>query len=112
MNIITLGVDLAKNVLQLHGVDSAGKVVVTKRLSRVKLAGYIAKLPPCLIGMEACGSANYWARKFQNFGHEVKLMSPQFVKPFVKGNKNDRNTVRQFVKQHHTLQCFLYHLSL
>lgn len=91
MNIVTLGVDLAKNVFQLHGVDSTGKTLVTKRLSRAKLASYIAKLPPCLIGMEACGSANYWTRKFQSYGHEVKLMSPQFVKPYVKTNKNDSN---------------------
>lgn len=91
MNIITLGIDLAKNVFQLYGVDSTGKVVVTKRLSRAKLTSYITKLPSCLIGMEACRSANYWARKFQSFGHEVKLMSPQFVKPYVKTNKNDSN---------------------
>jgi len=91
MNISILGLDLAKNVFQLHGVDSAGKVVITKRLSRAKLINYIAKLSPCLIGMEACGGANYWARKFQSFGHEVKLMSPQFVKPYLKSNKNDFN---------------------
>ena len=89
MTIMTLGIDLAKNVFQLHGVDSQGKVVLRKRLARSKLLEYIAKLLPCRIVMEACGGANYWARQFMALGHEVKLISPQFVKPFVKGNKND-----------------------
>ena len=76
----------------MHGVDSNGNVVLQKRLSRNKLAEFIVNLPTCLIGMEACGGAHYWARKFQSFGHEVKLMSPQYViKPYVKTNKNDCN---------------------
>ena len=91
MNVTTLGIDLAKNVFQVHGVDGQGKVVLRKRLSRLELGGFIAKLSPCLIGMEACGSSHYWARKFIAFGHQVKLMSPQFVKPYVKSNKNDAN---------------------
>jgi transposase len=91
MSISSLGIDLAKNVFQLHGTNDLGKVVLTKRLSRAKLPKFVAKLSPCLIGMEACGSANYWARKFKSFGHEVKLISPQFVKPYVKTNKNDFN---------------------
>lgn len=91
MNITVLGIDLAKNVFQLHGVDKTGKVVLRKTISRLKLAEYIQKLSPCLIGMEACGSSHYWARKFQSYGHEVKLMNPQFVKPYVKTNKSDRN---------------------
>jgi len=91
MNITTLGIDLAKDVFQLHGIDKEGKVVLKKKLTRTKLSKFIATLPKCLIGMEACGGANYWARKFQSFGHEVKLMGPQFVKPYVKGNKNDNN---------------------
>lgn len=90
-NITTLGIDLAKNVFQLHGVNRAGKCVLKKRISRAKLAEFIAKLPPCLIGMEACGGAHHWARTFQAMGHTVKLMAPQFVKPYVKSNKNDRN---------------------
>lgn len=89
MNIKTLGIDLAKNVFQVCGLDNRGKVVFTKRLSRNKFEPFIAKLTPCLIGMEACGSAHYWARKFHGFGHTVKLMAPQFVKPYVKSNKND-----------------------
>lgn len=91
MNIKVLGIDLAKNVFQLHGIDSEGKVVLKKRLMRSELTEFIAKLPACLIGIEACGSSHYWARKFINFGHEVKMMSPQFVKPYVKSNKNDAN---------------------
>lgn len=91
MNINVLGIDLAKNVFQLHGIDATGKTVLRKKLMRAKLAEFIMQLPPCLIGMEACSSSHYWARKFQQWGHEVRLMSPQFVKPYVKSNKNDPN---------------------
>lgn len=91
MNIKILGIDLAKNIFQLHGVDEKGKTVLTKRISRGQLSPFMAKLPPCIIGMEACSSSNYWARKFQGYGHEVRLMSPQYVKPYVKTNKNDAN---------------------
>jgi transposase len=89
MTVVTLGIDLAKSIFQLHGVDEHGKVVVQKRVSRSKLRETVAQLPPCLIGMEACASAQYWAREFPQLGHTVKLISPQFVKPYVKGNKND-----------------------
>jgi len=89
MNISVLGIDLAKNIFHVHGVDRAGKTVMRKKLMRAQLPAFIAQLRPCLIGMEACGSAHYWARQFQAFGHTVKLMSPQFVKPYVKSNKND-----------------------
>jgi len=89
MDITTLGIDLAKNTFHLHGVDKEGKVVLQKRLSRDKLSSFVANLSPCLIGMEACGGSNYWARQFQSFGHDVKLMGAQFVKPYVKSNKND-----------------------
>lgn len=90
-NVTLLGIDLAKNIFQLHGTDAQGHALLKKRLSRTKLADFIARQSKCTIVMEACGGANYWARKFQSFGHEVKLISPQFVKPFVKTNKNDRN---------------------
>lgn len=90
-DVKTLGIDLAKNIFQLHGVNKKGRCVLKRRVSRNKLAEAVAKLPTCLIGMEACGSAHYWARKFQSMGHTVKLMSPQFVKPYVKSNKNDMN---------------------
>ena len=91
MNISVLGIDIAKLTFELYGVDSQGRKVISKRLSRHKLLAYIALLPPCLIGMEACGGAHYWARQFQKQGHQVKLMNPQFVKPYVKSNKNDVN---------------------
>jgi transposase len=89
MNITTLGIDIAKNVFQIHGVDKEGITVLTKKVSRKKLPGFITQLEPCLIGMEACGGSNYWGRKFREMGHDVRLISPQFVKPYVKSNKND-----------------------
>jgi transposase len=89
MKITTIGIDLAKNVFQIHGVDAQGKVTVKKQLKRDQMGVFFANLPPCLIGMEACGSAHYWARKLQVQGHTVKLMAPQFVKPYVKTNKHD-----------------------
>jgi transposase len=91
MNIKRIGIDLAKQVFQLHGVDHSEKVVLKKQLQRTKMLVYFQSLPPCLIGIEACGSSHYWARELQKLGHTVKLMAPQFVKPYVKGNKNDTN---------------------
>jgi len=84
-----VGIDLAKNTFHLHGVDGHSNSMMRKRLSRSKLIALMANLPPCLVGMEACGGAHDWARKFKSMGHEVRLMSPQFVKPYVKSNKND-----------------------
>jgi transposase len=89
MKITTIGIDLAKTVYQIHGVDGRGKVAVRKQLRRFEMADYFTNLEPCLIGMEACGSAHHWARKLEGYGHAVKLMAPQFVKPYVKTNKND-----------------------
>lgn len=89
MKITTAGIDLAKNLLQVHGVDERGKVLLRKQLRRNQVLPFFANIPPCLIGMEACGSAHYWARKLEELGHNVKLMAPQFVKPYVKTNKND-----------------------
>jgi transposase len=91
VNISLLGLDIAKNIFQLHGVDSVGKKVLKQRIERNKLPEYISNLPVCTIVMESCGGANYWARVFQKQGHSVKLISPQYVKPFVKTNKNDAN---------------------
>ena len=88
-DIKVLGIDLAKDVFQIHGTDARGCRVLSKRLSRGKLAEYMANTAPCLVGIEACGSAHYWARVFESHGHTVKIMSPQFVKPYVKSNKND-----------------------
>lgn len=87
--ISVLGIDIAKRVFHAVGMDETGKIVFRKRLSRPDLMPFIAKLPPVLIGMEACGGAHYWARRFREHGHEVKLMAPQFVKPYIKSNKND-----------------------
>ena len=89
MKITTIGIDLAKTLFQIHGVDEHGKVVLRTQLKRKDMAKYFANLEPCLIGMEACGSAHYWARKLEGYGHTIKLMAPQFVKPYVKTNKND-----------------------
>jgi transposase len=84
-----LGIDIAKRVFHAVGMDGRGNIVYRKRLSRHDLIPFIAKLPPVLIGIEACGGAHYWARRFRAHGHEVKLMAPQFVKPYVKSHKND-----------------------
>jgi transposase len=89
MKVTTIGFDLAKNVFQVHGVDGRGHVVVRRQLRRDQVASFFANLPACLVGMEACGSAHHWARKLQGLGHYVRLISPQFVKPYVKSNKND-----------------------
>ena len=87
--ITTVGLDLAKLVFQVHGADQDGRPVVRKKLRRGQVLGFFAELPPCLIGLEACASAHYWARELQALGHEVRLIPPQYVKPFVKTNKND-----------------------
>ncbi len=91
MKITTTGIDLAKALFQVHGVDKHGKVGLRKQLKRKDVLSFFANLEPCLIGMEACGSAHYWARKLSALGHTVRLMAPQFVKPYVKTNKSDRN---------------------
>lgn len=89
MEITTIGIDLAKMVFAIHGVDKQGKTVLQKQLKRGAMERFFANLEPCLIGMEACGSAHHWARELEEFGHSVKLMAAQFVKPYVKSNKND-----------------------
>ena len=91
MKITRVGIDLAKTVFQVHGIDEKGKTVLRKQLKRAHVLEFFANLPRCVIGMEACGGAHYWARKLSALGHEVKLMAPQLVKPYVKSNKNDRN---------------------
>ena len=91
MKVATIGIDTSKNVFQIHGMDEKGRCVLTKRLSRDKFTSFMASLDPTLIGMEACGGSHHWARILKSQGHEVKLMSPQYVKPYVKTNKNDQN---------------------
>jgi transposase len=89
MQVTTVGIDLAKNVFRVHGCDANGKPVLRKQLSRRQLLSFIANLPHCLIAMEACAGAHYWAREFEKLGHQVRLIAPRFVRPYVKANKND-----------------------
>src|SRR5258705_12203451 len=89
MQITTIGLDVAKNVFQIHGIDAAEKVLVRKQLRRSKVIAFFEAVPPCLVGMEACASAHYWARELRKFGHEVRLMPAKDVKAYVKRNKND-----------------------
>lgn len=89
--VATVGLDIAKQVFQVHGVDRAGKAVLRRKLKRSEVAQFFSEQPPCLVGIEASGSAHYWARVISGFGHAVRLMAPQFVKPYVKSQKNDAN---------------------
>lgn len=89
MQVTTVGLDLAKNVMQLHGVDAAGKSVLRKKLRRAEVMAFFAGLSPCVVGMEACGSAHHWAREIAKLGHSVKLVPPTYVKPYVRRGKND-----------------------
>lgn len=89
MNISTIGLDVAKNTFQVHGVDESGNAVLRKRLRRKDVLAFFADLPPCLVGIEACGTAHYWAREIRDRGHDAKLIPPAYVKPYVKRNKND-----------------------
>ena len=87
--VITIGVDLAKNVFQVHGVDAEGTVIVGRQLRRSQVLPFFKKLAPCLVGMEACATSHHWARQLIGLGHEVRLMPPHYVKPYVKRSKND-----------------------
>ncbi len=89
MRITTVGIDIAKNVFQLHGVDEEGNIVLQKKLRRIAVLPFFKKIQPCLIGMEACATAHHWARGLSVLGHSVKLMPPTYVKPYVKRSKND-----------------------
>jgi len=87
--ITTVGLDIAKSVFQVHGVDAQGNVVVRRQLKRRYVLAFFQKLPPCLVGIEACASSHYWSRELQALGHTVRLMPPAYVKPYVKRHKND-----------------------
>jgi transposase len=87
----TIGLDIAKSVFQVHGVDAAGAVVIRKRISRAKVLEYFGELPPCLVGIEACPSAHHWGRELQGLGHTVRLIPPSYVKAYLKRGKNDAN---------------------
>src|SRR5262245_15341693 len=89
MQISTMGIDIAKNVFQVHGVDAAEKVVLKKQLRRGQVLEFLGKLPRCLVGMEACATSHHWARELRKLGHDVRLMPPSYVKAYVKRSKND-----------------------
>lgn len=91
MAIKVVGIDLAKNVFQLHGIDELGAALLRRRLRREQLLETVAQIAPCVIGIEACTSAYYWAERFERFGHTVRIISPQYVKPFRRNQKNDSN---------------------
>ena len=87
--VTTIGFDIAKSVFQVHGVDAAGEVVIRRQLKRRSVLAFFQKLPPCLVGIEACASSHYWSRELQALGHTVRSMPPAYVKPYVKRQKND-----------------------
>src|SRR4051812_27666967 len=89
--VSTIGLDIAKSVFQVHGVDADGAVVIRKRVGRVKVLEFFSGLPPCLVGIEACPTAHHWSRELQALGQTVRLMPPNYVKAYVKRNKNDAN---------------------
>ena len=89
MKVTRVGLDIAKQVFQAHGLDARGVTSVRKRLARAKVLEFFAQLPPCLVGMESCGSAHYWGREIAKLGHTVKLMPPKYVKAYVKRGKTD-----------------------
>lgn len=91
MKMATVGLDIAKQIFQAHGVDCKGKVVLRKRLKRIEVASFFSAIEPCVIGLEASGVAHYWFRVLSRLGHTVRLIAPQFVKPYVKSQKNDAN---------------------
>jgi transposase len=91
MDISTIGLDLTKSLFQVHGVDASGAIVICKVLRRSQVLPFFAKLSPCLVGMEACGTSHHWARQLMKFGHEVRLMPPAYVKPYLKRGKTDAN---------------------
>ena len=87
--ITTIGLDIAKSVFQVHGIDAGGRVIVRRQLKRGSVLAFFQKLPPCLVGIEACASSHHWSRELQALGHTVRLMPPAYVKPYVKRQKND-----------------------
>jgi transposase len=91
MKVVSIGLDLAKHIFQIHGADAEGRPLLRRRLRRSQVTRFFANVPPCVVGMEACCGAHYWSRVIGRFGHTVRLIAPQFAKPYVKSNKNDAN---------------------
>ena len=111
MQITTIGLDIAKNVFQVHGIDAAEKVVVRKQLRRSQILAFFEALPRCLVGMEACATSHYWARELTKLGHQVRLMPAKDVKAYVKRNKNNAATPKRFVKRCAAQPCGLLRSS-
>ena len=105
MEITTLGIDLAKSVFQLHGVDRDGAIVLQKKVRRGALLDILSRLEPCLIGMEACPSSHFWAREIAALGHDVRLIPPAYVKPFVKRQKTTQPMPRRSAKPPSVRRC-------
>ena len=98
--VTTIGLDIAKSVFQVHGVDAAGQVVIRRQLKRRYVLAFFQKLSPCLVGIEACASSHYWSRELHALGHNVRLMPPAYVKPYVKRQKNDSTDAEAICEAH------------
>jgi transposase len=96
---VTIGLDIAKSVFQVHGIAATGEVVVRQRLSRCKVLHFFAKMPACLVGLEACGAAHYWGRELRRLGHDARLMPPSYVKPYVSARRTMRPMPRRSARQ-------------
>jgi transposase len=97
--VATIGLDIAKSVFQVHGVDGTGEVILRRRLTRARLLAFFTKLSPCLVGIEACATSHHWARELRKLGHDVRLMPPSYVKPYVKRQKNERPMRKRFARR-------------
>jgi transposase len=106
--ITTIGLDIAKSVFQVHGIDTAGNVVLRRQLKRRYVVAFFQKLPPCLVGIEPCASSHHWSRELRGLGHTVRLMPPAYVKPYVKRHKNDPLTPRRSAKRSPGRTCGLW----
>ena len=106
--VSTIGLDIAKNVFQVHGVDGAGAVVIRRALRRSQVLAWFAKLPRCLVGMEACATAHYWARELEKLGHEVRLIPPAYTKPMSGATRTTRRMRRRSARRSAARRCALW----